>query len=240
MRVRERDGAVGIAHADVEVDPERVVAPGDVAQRLLDDAVVGRVDDLLLPPRRPGVRAAGRERDAHRVGLVQQGAPMLDQLARRLGKRLAAPCLDLDLRRDQLARRVLAERRGVGARLELGEAVDQAERLGVDDLELLLDREGEILRAREVGTRLVERQQRVGDAQAHRREPTSALFYSRGRNLPIPVAGSLPAAVLPAPRPGLRRRLVRGLWAVPLLAFAALETAWTLASAAVVRARIPR
>ena len=91
------------------------------------------------------------------------------------GNDSAAPRLDLDLRRDQLARRVLAERRGVGARLELGEAVDQAERLRVDDLELLLDREGEILRAGEVGARLVQRQQRVGDALAHRREPTSAL-----------------------------------------------------------------
>jgi hypothetical protein len=114
------------------------------------------------------------DRNAHRVCFVQQRAPMLDQLARRLGKRLAAPRLELDLRRDQLARRVLAQGRGVGARLELGEAVDQAQRLGVDDLELLLDREGQILRAGEARAGLVERLQRVGDALAHRRERTSA------------------------------------------------------------------
>ena len=99
---------------------------------------------------------------------------MLDQPARGLRERLGAPRLDLDLRGDQLARRVLAQRDGVGARLELGEAVDQAVRLGVDDLELLLDREGEILRAGEVIARLVEREERVGDALAHRRERTSA------------------------------------------------------------------
>ena len=62
----------------------------------------------------------------------------------------------------------------VGARLELGEAVDEVVRLGVDDLELLLDREGEILRAVEDAARLVERRKRVRDAQAHRREVTSA------------------------------------------------------------------
>ena len=129
-RVVERHRAIRAAHADVDVDAERVVAPGDVAQRALDDAVVRRVDDLLLPPRRPRVRAAGRERDADRVGLVEQRAPALDQRARGLGERLAAAGLDLDLRGDQLAGRVLAERRRVGARLELREAVDEAVRLG--------------------------------------------------------------------------------------------------------------
>ena len=58
-RVVEGHRAIGIVDADVDVDAEGVVAPRDVAQRALDDAVVRRVDDLLLPPRRQGVRAAG-------------------------------------------------------------------------------------------------------------------------------------------------------------------------------------
>ena len=66
------------------------------------------------------------------------------------------------------------------ARLELGEAVDEAVRLGIDDLELLLDREGEVLRRVEDPAGLVERRERVGDAQAHRREVTSG-FASTAR-----------------------------------------------------------
>ena len=153
--------------------------------------------------------------------------------ARGLGKRLAAARLDLDLRRDQLARRVLAERRRVGARLQLGETVDEAVRLGVDDLELLLDREGEILRTVEDSARLVEGRERVRDAQAHRREVTSALerrAFSRRPDLPIPPAWSdrggrtsfswaWPACF----------GWSTGLWAVPLVAFALLEIAWTVA-----------
>ena len=56
----------------------------------------------------------------------------------------------------------------------------------VDDLELLLDREGEILRAVEDSARLVERRERVRDAQAHRRERTSAIASTAAAgNLPI-------------------------------------------------------
>ena len=126
---------------------------------------------------------------------------------------------------------MLAERRRVGARLELGEAVDEAVRLRVDDLELLLDREGEILRAVEDSARLVERRKRVRDAQAHRRERTSAIAStSRGRNLPIPQAWS--------DRDGSYFLLLAlagvfgwsvGLWAVPIVAFVVLETVWTVA-----------
>ena len=165
-----------------------------------------------------------------RVGLVEQRAAALEQRPRGLGERLAAAGLDLDLRRDQLARRVLAERRRVGARLELVEAVDEVVRLRVDDLELLLDREGQILRAREVLACLVERREGVRDALAHRRERTSA-FASPGaaRNVPIPRVERSRRTyfLLLALACGLGWSV--GLWAVPLLAFVVLETAWTIA-----------
>ena len=162
-------------------------------------------------------------------------APALDQLARGLRERLAAPGLDLDLRGDQLARRVLAERRGVGARLELGEAVDQVVRLGVDDLELLLDREGEILRAGE-DDRAPRRAPRSGSGMLR---PIAASvpahsFYRRGREIcRYGSRGAIAAVVLPSPGHGLRRSAgPPGLWAVPLVAYGLLEAAWTLAERA--------
>ena len=108
-----------------------------------------------------------------RVGLVEQRAAALDERARGFGKRLAAAGLDLDLRRDQLARGVLAERRRVGPRLQLREAVDEAVRLGIDDLELLLDREGEILRTVE--------------------DPRASSSAANGSGMLRPIAASLPA-----------------------------------------------
>ena len=66
-RAAHADRAVGAVDADVHVQPERVVAPDDVAQVLVVAAVVRRVDDALLLPRAPRVRARRRERDAERI-----------------------------------------------------------------------------------------------------------------------------------------------------------------------------
>ena len=51
--------AVGAAHADVDVQRERVVAPRDVLEPVLDAAVVLGVDDVLLAVVGPRVRAGG-------------------------------------------------------------------------------------------------------------------------------------------------------------------------------------
>ena len=56
-----RSGAVD---RDVDVEAERVVPPDDVAQQLVAQAVVRRVDDPLLLPRAPRMRAGRAERDA--------------------------------------------------------------------------------------------------------------------------------------------------------------------------------
>jgi hypothetical protein len=58
----------------------------------------------------------------------------------------AAAGANLDLGGDQLADEVLLERRAHGGRLQLLEPVRQRQRLGVEDRELLLDRQGEVLR----------------------------------------------------------------------------------------------
>ena len=111
--LQTRDGAVRAAHADVDVEAEGVVPPDDVAEQLVVPAVVRRVDDPLLLPRAPRVRAGRAERDPEPVReLGQLGAPLAQRL-RRLGEALAAAGLDLDLGRDQLADEM---------RLELGAA----------------------------------------------------------------------------------------------------------------------
>jgi hypothetical protein len=128
---------------------------------------VRRVDDALLGPRRERVRARRAERHAHAVGEREHVAPAVAEQRGGLGEGLAAAGLDLDLRRDELARGVGAERRRVGQSLQLLEAVDHAERLRVEDLELLLDPDREIGRLGEQAAGLVEGLDGVGNGSAH-------------------------------------------------------------------------
>src|SRR5207247_8625343 len=113
-RAVDRDRAVGTTDGDVGVQAERVVAPGDITQRRLDDPVVGRVDDLLVLPARPGVRARRTEPVAHAFGDVDQGDPPPRHHVDRLRKALALAGLDLDLAADQLPGYRVLERRVVG------------------------------------------------------------------------------------------------------------------------------
>ena len=64
--VAHGDRAVGAAHAHVNVEREGVVAPRDVLEPLLAAAVVLGVDDPLLLPRAPRMRAGGGQADALR------------------------------------------------------------------------------------------------------------------------------------------------------------------------------
>ena len=63
---------------------------------------------------------------------------------RRLRERLAAPRAHLDLGRDQLTDEIGLERRADRSGREFLEAVDETERLGVEDRELLLHRDREV------------------------------------------------------------------------------------------------
>ncbi len=74
--------AVDVAHADVHVQAEGVVAPGDVLQPLLDAAVVLGVDDRLLAVVGPRMRPGRAERDALAGGEREQ-APAALALARQ-------------------------------------------------------------------------------------------------------------------------------------------------------------
>src|SRR5262249_31945604 len=147
---------------------ERVVAPGDVTQRLLHEAVVRSVDDPLLPPGRPGVRPCGAELEPEGGGLAGQDLAPLDGELRGLLEALAAPRLDLDLAGGQLTGDVPRQGGRLAALPERLEPRRQRERLAVENLELLLDRKREILRLRVEPTGALERGVRIGDALAHR------------------------------------------------------------------------
>ena len=104
--VADPHGAVGALDADVHVQRERVVAPGDVLQALLDAAVVLRVDDVLLAVVRQRVGAGRAERDAVRGGEREQpvaavglaGAGVLDVLAAperiSISEEISSPAID--------------------------------------------------------------------------------------------------------------------------------------------------
>ena len=109
--VRDGDRAVGAADADVDVEPEGVVAPDDVAEQLVVAAVVRRVDDPLVLPVGPGMRSRRGEPDPERLDEGVQLRAALRHRGGDLGEGLAAAGLDLDLRGDQLADEVRLERR---------------------------------------------------------------------------------------------------------------------------------
>ena len=91
-----------------------------------------------------GMRAGRAERDAARLG---ERAELLAPLAEErggVGERVAAAGADLDLGGDQLADEVRLELRPLRRLLQLLEAVDEVERLGVEERELLLDGDREI------------------------------------------------------------------------------------------------
>src|SRR5205814_7083371 len=116
----------------------------DVAEHFVIEAVVRRVDDPLLLPRTPGVRTGRGERDSARLRKRAKLLPPLAEERGRVGERTTAAGADLDLRRDQLAHEVRLELRSLRCLLELLEAVDEAERLGIDERKLLLDGHREI------------------------------------------------------------------------------------------------
>ena len=117
--VVDRDRAVGAADADVDVEAEGVVAPDDVAEQLVVAAVVRRVDDPLVLPVGPRVRAGRAEREPERLDERGELRAALGHAARRTSAKLvAATGLDLDLGCDQLADEMRLDGRPGGRRLD--------------------------------------------------------------------------------------------------------------------------
>src|SRR5207248_4854800 len=100
--------------------------------------------------------AAAREPVLARERL-QHGAAVA-HLRRRLAEGLATAGTHLDLGRDQLPDQMRLELRPLRRRLDVLEAVDERERLRVEQRELLLDREREI---RPAVVRLARRRQQL-------------------------------------------------------------------------------
>ena len=148
--------AIGAADRDVGVDAEGVVAPDDVPEDLVVAPVVRRVDDPLIAPARPGVRPRGPEREAEWLDERGELGAALGEGRRDVRERRLLPGLDLDLGRDQLADEIRLERGASHGSLHVLEAIDEVERLGVEQRELLLDGDREVLCRLEALERLVE------------------------------------------------------------------------------------
>ena len=137
-----------IAHVDVE--REGVVAPGHVLETLGHAVVVLGVDDLLLLPGAPRVRAGRGEQHAAVGRQPEQAGARLALALGRVGEALALPGPDLDLRADQLPGHRLGQHRiGSGGLLQLVEALVERQRVGFEDRELLLDSHSEVRRGLE-------------------------------------------------------------------------------------------
>ncbi len=138
----------------MDVQPERVVAPDDVAQQLVVAPVVRRVDDPLLLPVRPRMRSRRAEEQTHRLDERPQLRAALRQRGGDIGERLLPAGADLHLRGDELAHEMGLERGPAGGGLDLLEAVREVERVGIEQRELLLDRDREVGRGLELRARL--------------------------------------------------------------------------------------
>ena len=142
--VADADRAIRSADTDVDVEPEAVVTPHDVAEDLVVAAVVRRVDDALLLPWAPGVCPGRRERDSEPVREGRELVAPLRDARRRLREAFTATGADLDLGGDQLTDEVSFQVGADGRLEQLLEAIRQRERDGVEQRELLLDGEREV------------------------------------------------------------------------------------------------
>jgi hypothetical protein len=144
----------------VNVQPEGVVAPHDVAQELVVAPVVRGIDDPLRLPVRPRVRARRSEEQAHRLDERAELGAALGHRAGDVGERLLAPRPDLHLGGDELAHEMWLDRRPAGGGMDVLEAIRQVERALIEQRELLFDGDREVRRGLELLPRL--RDQLVG------------------------------------------------------------------------------
>src|SRR5437763_2728499 len=212
-RVADGDRAVGSLDRHVDVQAEAGVPPDDVLEDLVVPLVVRRVDDPLVLPPAPRVRARAAEADPELARELRELAAPLAHAGRTVRERLAAPGLDLDLGRDQLADEVLLEHGPLRRGLELLEPADEVEGRRIEERELLLDRD------REVGRRL---EALPGETDLLVRG--ESLFVAHGRT--TVVEGLERAGTVPAVRTSHVRA---GRWGLSPYGTAARSRAATLA-----------
>ena len=147
--VADGDRAVGAVDRDVHVEAEAVVAPDDVPEDLVVAAVVRRVDDpLVLPAGSTGACRSRPSATPERVGELVAAA----RAARRCR---AAASSNVSQRpvRTSTSEAISSPTRCSSSAVPCAAACSsskrfvQVERLGVEDGELLLDREREVLAA---------------------------------------------------------------------------------------------
>ena len=126
----------------MDVEPEDQERSRELLELLHDVVVaIARRDDLVLPAGE-GMRAGGGNREPHALGRVRELAPVAEDLVAQLADVAADPGADFDDRRVHLALDLVAEHRPAG-RQELRHMRPQRAALRIDDLEFLLDTQGE-------------------------------------------------------------------------------------------------
>jgi hypothetical protein len=133
--VGDVDGLLGVVDADVDVQAEDDLLPGDEAQRRDQVAVARAGDDPLVLPARERVGARRADQQVTALGGVGDVAAQVAQLLGGLGGVVARLGGDLEHRLHQL-RLDLPRRRLVEERLD---RVREREGVGIDDHQLLLD-----------------------------------------------------------------------------------------------------
>ena len=142
QRVVHRDRAVGAGDADVHVQAERVVAPDDVAEELVVPAVVRRVDDALVLPAAPRVRAGRAERELLLAGeRVELRAPLLHRRGRLAESSVQRPVRTSTSEAISSPTTCSASSVCSAAAFSSSKRFVELERLGVEERELLLDRD---------------------------------------------------------------------------------------------------
>ena len=148
--VAHADRPLGPVHPHVHVQAEGVVPPRHVLERFLHAPVVLGVDDLLLLPGAPRVRAGGAEQRVMSGGQREQPRARLALPRHRVGEVLSPARADLDLGLDQLAGNRLGEHRVVlRRRAQILEALVERQRARVENRELLLEPDREVRRGLE-------------------------------------------------------------------------------------------
>ncbi len=153
--VADAHRAVDVAHADVHVQAEGVVAPGDVLEALLDAAVVLGVDDRLLAVVGPRVRPGRAERDALRAPASANSAPAALALARQrvaAGRRRRPEMISISEEISSPATPRAAAGRSAAPSRSSSKRGTSSSVSRVEDRELLLDADGEVGRGANVST----------------------------------------------------------------------------------------